>query len=1243
MSKFTPTRRGNPCPACDDEGGRCRHHAEGEIVLCMTFNSSRKGETVANGYKLINLTKDGLWAVLKLDNNEWDEQRKQEWDQNRQRKREQLRQQEERAMARLLPIADRNTQYRHITSELGLNLAHRKELADKRGLTAEEIDFAANQGWLCSWQHGKSIKDASPRLAGVNPQTGNHSLVGGYGLAIAATDGNNLTGFQIKPDNRKDGRAKYYWSSSAGSNKGNGPHLPTGELPVFTWRHPEATQINETWLVEGGLKSLITALKLWLRHGKTDIQVIGAAGANWHGSINAVREALQIQNTDKIVLCPDAGSVENAHIRRNYKAISKVLSDTYKVDFAWWGQTSKDHCDIDELADTTVVTYITPDEFLAIVEEHKPDTSQPAREDYTADWAWQKWLRSRKFTPNITLNQDKFTFGDIPKTGVIIAAKSGLGTGKTEELIREIKSSNAGALIIGYRNNLLFQTIDRASQDNVAIYHLREDDGHSLVADENTHQAFCLDSIHHVDGYFKDRDIYLDETCSVLLHAVNGGTLGDSQARAIKLLTHGLNVCNRVILPDGNLSDMYADFVAKLAPGKQLIKIENQRKIPPHTIRFIEGVNIDGEVKKRDKSALFKAMFDDNHIPWIASDSKELTKIIDKIFKQLGKKGYVINSETVGEDWAKEFLNNPNNFIENNKPDYFIVSPSCESGVSVTHRGHFTVKFTFLCGVQGTNSQHQIMFRLRDDTIPHYVFCPEKSMVKDRSNPNTYSSKVFQQIITERVTQSANFASIDSGNPATVEDIIIKAIQRGDNRWWFFACELGALDNFEMDNLRKCLIHALREAGHDVDTIKWEIDDGFKKKAKEAKEAIQLEHSEEIFAAVEYESVDEANKISKTSQRKDIQRRVEKTRLLDRLPGIKDNDSWGTDFILKCHIKDRDFISKQQRFWLLNNFEVSQKRHESNWFYQATKEDFFIASMKRISHSTIWALKELNILQFLKGEWHKNSPEVIEFIQKAKTPEIALALKTQPKVETISGQERIEFLSSLFAMLGIKFKKQRQTTIDGIRQRIYSVDSEALEDNYRMATLAAVETKLTKWMQEKSQIEWVDTPAAEAVATAEIDPAISALVEELVKAESKSRCDELFLSAGEEKKQQAWELLTADQQTRIWKFYPKPQEESQLLTVDQELVAVSGQDSNSAAIHLVDAAILAREPLCNLELLPTEIKWQRRLGKALVLGADSAKNIYQLVPSQILQTVWQGLAQGVQNSYIQLFEVNNYG
>lgn len=1072
MSKFTPTSKANPCLSCGDTKGNCRHQDIGEIILCMPANGRCKGEIVEGGYKVIDFTQDGLWAVLKLDNQEWAEEQKQQWADEQKRRREKLQWEEQQKLARLIPVPDRDEQYCRIVATLGLNEKHRiSELSERRGLNTEEIDFAVSQGWLASWKPGLKV-EASPSLAGVMLANGITQLTGVVGLAIAAVNPKGeITGFQIASDNRAK-FGKYIWLSSANKG-GNGPHLPSSELPVFLWKHPEAEQITETWLVEGSLKSLITALKLWFRYGRRDIQIVGAAGANWLGSINALLDGLGQAN--KVTLCPDAGSLSNSGIFSNYKKIIEALtSKAYSVSVAWWNQLEKgQHPDIDELDNTLGFDLTTPGEFLALANESES-------KDENQDWAWRNWLKSRTYTPDIIVNQSKFRFPQIPDKDTIIAAKSGLGSGKTEALIEQVRLSPNRAFLIGCLNNLLLQTGNRAIQVGLKIYHLQEDNGRAFIADNTTHLELCLDSIHHVDGYFNGVDIYLDEAVSVLLHAVTGGTLKENQGRAIAILSKALRECNRVFLLDGNLADIHVDFIAKIA-GKKVIKIENQAKIPPHNFKFIVGIDEDGEIKKRDKSPLIKALLSDDIKPWIASDSKNLTDRLDEILRQAGKRGYVLNKDTSGEPWAKEFLVNPNSFIEKYKPDYFIISPTAQSGISVTVKSHFTDKFTFFTGVLGTNSQHQMLFRLRDDSIPHYVFCPEKSTIRDRNNPKNYSAKAFSKLLDERIIQSAMLAA--DGNTSKVSEILGNAIARSNDDWWALSCQLGALDNFEMDNLRKYLIHALKEAGHSVEICEWDTDDEAKAKEKAAKEAVRMRYALELYQAIEFNSVDEASKSAKSNPSKEVQRRIEKTWLLDALPEIKESSLWDAEFIADYYLKDKEFISKQRRFYFLNNFEISKKRSEVNWYYMATNQNFFLGQAKGDSHLKVWALQQLNIVQFLEGEYHKESPQVLELMTTVRADkEIARALNVQIPKETITKQENIRFLSQLLDSIGVNLGKPYQTLVNGVKTRIYSVDQEKLNLPSRLEILAAIGRKFDTYLESETvkKVNWEEhTPQSE--------------------------------------------------------------------------------------------------------------------------------------------------------------------
>jgi len=357
IATFIPTRKNNSCPACGNTEGDCRYLDE--AILCMGFNSAKKGEVVNGNYKVVKFTKDGLWAILLPSNEKWNDTKLQDWLEKRRRDIEEEKKQRQKYLTGLLPVSQRDTEYRTLLAKLGWGDVHQQEL-ERRGLTQEEIKFAYDLTYIRTWQRGLNLTGLSPKLAGVAA----NKLLGVKGFVISAIDAaGNITGFQVATDDRKK-FAKYLWVSSRNQG-GNGPHLPTGELPLFVWRYPDVTEITATWLCEGSLKSLIVAIKLWLRYGIRDIQVIGGSGANFAGSQQALLAALPSDTNHQITLQPDAGSKQNTYIMRHYRrTIDLLRSVKYSPQIGWWGQESKEDSDIDEKPDILDFEYLKPNEFF---------------------------------------------------------------------------------------------------------------------------------------------------------------------------------------------------------------------------------------------------------------------------------------------------------------------------------------------------------------------------------------------------------------------------------------------------------------------------------------------------------------------------------------------------------------------------------------------------------------------------------------------------------------------------------------------------------------------------------------------------------------------------------------------------------------------------------------------------------------------------------------------------------------
>ncbi|MFM6133496.1 MAG: plasmid replication protein, CyRepA1 family, partial [Sphaerospermopsis kisseleviana] len=426
--------------------------------------------------------------------------------------------------------------------------------------------------------------------------------------------------------------------------------------------------------------------------------------------------------------------------------------------------------------------------------------SKEDRQKEINDINWQNWLKNRVFQATESVEQSQFEFPtDTPRHNAIIAVRSGMGTGKTEAMLKIISESQRGSLIIGYRNNLLFQTISRGNEKAICISHVNQD---GIVGDnEEISLSCCINSLYKLDGLFSNRTIFFDETISVLLHTLEGGTFrSGEQKRAMNLLEMAVKLADRVFLLDGNLNTEAVNFIHSFDPTKTLFTIENTKKIPAHNIIFVDGCELleDGEfkLKPRKKSHLIQHLSEKDVVPFISTDSKSFAHNLQEHLINAGKCGIIISADTVQESYAKEFLDNPNLYITKHKPEFVIITPSCESGVSISER-YFSAKYSFFCGVLGTSSQHQMMFRLRDNSIPHYVFCPESSMVRDNAIPLGYTGESIKNALLERINLSSLMA-IEISSFDQAKDIIIRSLQEMEKDKWFdFSCKSWALGNFE--------------------------------------------------------------------------------------------------------------------------------------------------------------------------------------------------------------------------------------------------------------------------------------------------------------------------------------------------------------------------------------------------------------------------------------------------------------
>jgi len=256
-----------------------------------------------------------------------------------------------------LSIEERDKAIRRMHSHLGLSFVDRRYLQEVRGLTDEQII----KGLYFTVNPYQELPLFIPvNFPGVS-YTGK-TLNNKYRGIACVTFNPQLkaTGIQLRLTEEVEG-GRYRWLS--GTHKA---HLPSGELPL-TYICPAEIKSNCVGLVEGtGFKPQITADKL----GQI---IIGAAGGQHASSPQQLKQCLKAAkkkgvNTKLIQIYLDAGDINNKHVmNRLVNLISLLQSWNIKVEIAWWGQTTKEHEDIDELSDYSIIQYIPENHFQPLV------------------------------------------------------------------------------------------------------------------------------------------------------------------------------------------------------------------------------------------------------------------------------------------------------------------------------------------------------------------------------------------------------------------------------------------------------------------------------------------------------------------------------------------------------------------------------------------------------------------------------------------------------------------------------------------------------------------------------------------------------------------------------------------------------------------------------------------------------------------------------------------------------------
>lgn len=1127
---ITPTKQSNPCEVCDDTSGKCRQGKQDPTYFqCMTYADTAKG-VIENGFKCIGQIKNGLWAAFKPDNSqEWTEQQRLEWKRQNQQRQKQKAKENERRRRQSLSAIERDRGYRQLLAELTLHPDDRADLV-RRGFTDAQIELSGfvsvkayqrlqgrysellpgivsgkvittNDGYLCPVRNSEglivacqvrlrrlpegdknryrwlSTKEQTLQIDGELPLAVFQSGV--FSEVIALVEGTGSKPFLASQrlGLTTIGAAGGLFTSSQEALKaaiGDAKSLlifpDAGDVanPSVMLRWKNLVDLLEKWEIE-------VKFGWWGQVDKThpDVDELEDLSTIQYLTVN---EFLELSCPKTLRKSESKNKPSTKIIERGKAFGQKLLGFSQQIDFS---KNSQIDCENTQNSHSVPIlkksdgfqmqSKVSQNQVNYKITTSNSLVTSESVASISPDWKnkkWEEWRNWRKLTADTQICS-KYVEAKLPQENVIVAIKSGTGTGKTTLLKKWVsewrqKDSNVSFLCPGYRNSLLKQLAEILS-----IQHIHEEDIRIMSKEPGSGVAFCIQSFIKmaglVDGFFAGKIVFLDEIMSTLRDLLTSKTV-KKRTKVIELFKRMIRDARIIILMDANLADWGVNLIKSFAPEKEVITLENTYKGDKGQLNFLLGTfteEID-KIKKNDRSPYLELCINSTR-PLISSDSQIFLEALDRILSEMGKKTVRVDSKTLSDPIVKDFLKNSNDCILEYKPEVLLYSPTAESGLDISTKGYFSHHFGFFFGVQGVDAIIQMMGRLRDASCKKYVWIREHGNIGENA-----VTKSFKDLILDDTSSSLS----DEEALQNIHQKLHQLIDGSGGIEFDTVLSINKMSIFEKANLRTCTKEAFIDAGYEVTEYTLKSFENRSEQEKNVKEEVKVEVSELIFKA-EQIPIDGENdwkelETLKMSEKPEDRWKVENAFLRKRLPGIETTEAWTPELIYLTKFKDRNFISHAELFWLLQNPNIA-KRQSANKLSEMSQEESIFLPDYQNNWSKVNAMKQMGIDKFLSedAEWHENSPELKVLVKLSSRYENALSVRlTQQK------GRNIKYLGKLLEKLGITLKSTKRR-VNGKLLRFYQIDPELTMNSLRQTILDCISSKWLDTEEEKIEAEIV--------------------------------------------------------------------------------------------------------------------------------------------------------------------------
>lgn len=672
--------------------------------------------------------------------------------------------------------------------------------------------------------------------------------------------------------------------------------------------------------------------------------------------------------------------------------------------------------------------------------------------------AVQKQYRDLSRNPNILVEKKYCDFRDLPANffesfSGLFGIKAAKSTGKskmigyTDEFDGNIFP--AADAIIGKAKendfNIIALTCRRSLCEEISIRWGITFINHGASSKGKYQYTFMNDTCACIDSLKSYRDrlernpdekilLILDEAESFRKHLLTSETLKEYREEIIKLFHQIFKLIKRnggiIILSDADLSDATFDYFQDVSLKENGCKLDefiyrNDYKLGKKIFYVPSEAQLE-QLRDEDIKAGHNIIY--------SCDGREHSQAITNLLPK-DKKTILINSHTVGDKdtFARDFLKNPNEFIEEEKPNYLVHTGSMGMGVSIDIVGHFNKVYCRFFGAADPEDVRQQLWRLRDLFCEVYWYAPEVGC-KFRERYDFTQEKALEQIIEEKKDSleasgiyhiapveavkalfdaNAEIAKNDPENKATA---LIKAVQNYGQKHYK---ELIEQQLYEEGNILACVIPPEK------------LDKKQKEEVTEKKKEIKKEENKQAVDAPKI-SVEQAVELSNNAVSSDEDRaKITKAFLLHELPLLPVDE---LNFFNVLSDKKRTYAKIRLRF-LMEHPEIANFYDRKAWHTFAEKILTgipLLSDVKGESHK-VRVLNYLDIPAFIErgnsGTVNGKCPMLKEFRNKCLKDDVRKKqIKTAFGINVNKHGQTHKWIKKILATIGFKFAYSNDET-----------------------------------------------------------------------------------------------------------------------------------------------------------------------------------------------------------------------